>query len=200
MPQNKETTSQIIARDEQVNLRGWLASDCDSFVRWLAQGEWHKFDAPWETFRPAKTAEDEKRNRKWFMQQLTQLQERANVWLSGRAVIATPDNTPLGWVSRYGEKDHSGVCFVGITICEDAFLNRGIGTTALKLWVNYLFTHSDRHKICLETWSLNPRMIQVAKKVGFMSEGCQREMQQWQGEWLDLLHFGLLRAEWQASR
>ncbi|MCP5098363.1 MAG: hypothetical protein GY943_22670, partial [Chloroflexi bacterium] len=63
MGEDTAVTTHIIARDEHVNLRGWLASDCDSFVRWLAQGEWHKFDAPWETFRPAKTAEDEKRNR-----------------------------------------------------------------------------------------------------------------------------------------
>ena len=56
--------------------------------------------------------------------------------------------------------------------------------------------YSDIHRISLDTWSFNPRMIRVAQKLGFVYEGAQREMQQWQGEWLDLLHFGMLRSEW----
>jgi RimJ/RimL family protein N-acetyltransferase len=166
-------------------------------VRWLAQGEWRLFDAPWAEFLPAKTAEDEKRNREWFRQQL----ERGDKsWLGGRAVIATPDNTPLGWVSRYGKQSNPHVCFVGIDICEDTFLNRGLGTEALKLWVDHLFAAPDLHKLCLDTWSFNPRMIRVAEKVGFVYAGRQREMQHWQGEGLDLHHFGMLREEWQGSR
>jgi len=142
------------------------------------------------------TAEDEERNREWFMQQLKGGDES---WLNKRAVIATPDNTPLGWVSRYGEKDNPHVWFVGIDICEDTYLNLGLGTEALRLWVDHLFAISDVHKLGLDTWSFNPRMIRVAEKVGFVYEGRQREMRQWQGEWLDLLHFGILREEWQGT-
>lgn len=192
MSKDKDVTLHIIARGERVILRGWLANDCDHFVRWLAHGEWRLFDAPWEEFRTAMTAEDEKRNREWFMQQLKGGDES---WLNKRAVIATPDNTPLGWISRYGEKENPHVCFVGIDICEDAFLNRGLGTEALRLWVDYLFAISDVHKLGLDTWSFNPRMIRVAEKVGFVYEGRQRDMRYWQGEWLDLLHFGILREE-----
>ena len=35
-------------------------------------------------------------------------------------------------------------------------------------------------------------------KVGFLYEGAQRQMIQWQGEWLDLIHFGMPRSEWKA--
>jgi RimJ/RimL family protein N-acetyltransferase len=197
MSKDKDAALHIIARGERVILRGWLASDSDPFVRWLAHGEWRLFDAPWEGFRTAMTPEDEKRNRTWFAQQLRRGDES---WLGGRAVIATPESTPLGWVSRYGEKDNPNVCFVGIDICEDAYLNRGLGTEALKLWVGHLFGTLDLHKIGLDTWSFNPRMIRVAEKVGFVYEGRQREMRHWQGEWLDLVHFGILREEWQGSR
>ena len=189
MPRDEDAGLNIIARDERVMLRGWLASDCGCFVRWWAHGEWRLFDAPW--------AEDEERDQEWFMQQL---QGREGSWLNRRAVIATPDNTPIGWVSRYGEGENPHVCFVGIDICEDAFLNCGLGTAALKLWVDHLFAVSDVHKIGLDTWSFNPRMIRVAKKVGFVYEGRQREMRHWQGEWLDLLHFGILREEWQGGK
>ena len=116
------------------------------------------------------------------------------------AVIATLDNQPLGWVNRYSFRDNPLIWLVGIDICEDDFLNRGCGTEALRLWVDYLFAHSDYHKICLDTWSFNPRMMHVAEKIGFVYEGCQREMQFWQGQWLDLVHYGLLREEWEAGR
>jgi RimJ/RimL family protein N-acetyltransferase len=40
-------------------------------------------------------------------------------------------------------------------------------------------------------------MIRVAEKAGFVYEGVEREMVQWQGKWLDLIHFGVLRQEWE---
>jgi RimJ/RimL family protein N-acetyltransferase len=38
--------------------------------------------------------------------------------------------------------------------------------------------------------------MRVAEKVGFVREGAERELMQWQGEWLDRVHFGMLRKEW----
>jgi len=116
------------------------------------------------------------------------------------AVIAILENIPLCWVNRYRFIDNPLIWFVGISICKDDFLNRGYGSEALTLWVNYLFAYCDYHKLCLDTWSFNPRMMKVAEKLGFIPEGCQREMQFWQGEWLDLLHYGMLREEWEARR
>ncbi len=76
-----------------------------------------------------------------------------------------------------------------ITTKNMNYLNRGYGTEALKLWVNHLFANSEYHKLCLDTWSFNPRMMRVAEKVGFIPEGFQRHMQFWEGEWLDFMHF-----------
>ncbi len=50
------------------------------------------------------------------------------------------------------------------------------------------------------TYSFNPRMIRVAEKLGFMHEGTEREVINWQGEWLDRLCFGILRKEWEERR
>ncbi len=86
---------------------------------------------------------------------------------------------------------------IGVVIFEDEYLSKGFGTEALQLWINYLFTHSDEHRLGLDTWSFNQRMLHVAEKLGFQLEGSQRELQFWQGQWLDLVHFGLLREEWE---
>lgn len=191
MSKDKGLALQFITSGNLVILRGWLANDCDHFVRWWIHGEWQRFDAPWEGI-----AEDEKHDREWFMGQLNRGDKS---WLNKRAVITTLDNIPLGWVSRYAEKMNPHVWFVGIDICEDTYFDRGLGTEALRLWVDHLFAISDIHKLGLDTWSFNPRMIRVAEKVGFAFEDRQRKMRRWQGEWLDLLHFGLLREDWQRN-
>jgi len=195
--QDKDSALSITACGYYVILRDWLASDVEPFIRWLSQGEWRLFDAPWEGLRSETTPEQAKRDREWFARQL---EDEDKTWLKNRAVIATANNLPLGWVSRYGEKDNPRVCKVGIDICEDAYLNRGLGTEALRLWVKHIFSTSDVHKVALETWSFNPRMIRAAEKAGFVREGCQREIQEWQGEWLDLVQFGILREEWEERR
>lgn len=197
MSQDRDAPLSIAACGYYVILRDWLASDVEPFIRWLSQGEWRLLDAPWEGYRSETTPEQAERDRKWFAKQL---EDENRTFLKRRAVVATANNHPLGWVSRYGEQDNPHVCMVGIDICEDAYLNRGLGQEALQLWVDHIFGTSDVHKVGLETWSFNPRMIRVAEKAGFVREGCQREIRQWQGEWLDLVQFGLLREEWEERR
>jgi RimJ/RimL family protein N-acetyltransferase len=115
------------------------------------------------------------------------------------AIIAVIENKPLGWVNRYVEKRFPDSWLVGIDICEDEYLNRGIGTEALRLWVDYLFANSDIHRIGFATYSFNPRMRRVAQKLGFTYEGTDREIIRWQNKWVDRLHFGILRQEWEQT-
>ena len=114
--------------------------------------------------------------------------------------MAASDGTALGKVNRYSRGSQKHEWCVGIDICEDDYLNRGLGTEALRLWIDYLFANSEIHRLALETWSFNPRMTRVAEKVGFHFEGRLREAQEWQGEWLDKLQFGMLRSEWEGAR
>lgn len=39
--------------------------------------------------------------------------------------------------------------------------------------------------------------MRVAEKLGFVYEGAQRELVEWQGKRLDLVHYGMLRREWE---
>jgi RimJ/RimL family protein N-acetyltransferase len=43
-------------------------------------------------------------------------------------------------------------------------------------------------------------MVRVAKRVGFVFEGAERDVVCWQGEWLDKLHFSILRSEWEDGK
>jgi hypothetical protein len=63
-----------------------------------------------------------------------------------RADIALKDNTPIGWVNRHANDCFPVVWYIGIVICKDSLLNKGLVMQALGDWVNYLFQHYGTHK------------------------------------------------------
>ncbi|MBN1485589.1 MAG: GNAT family N-acetyltransferase [Chloroflexia bacterium] len=189
----KAAATSIVAAGDLVVLRDHRPSDADHFIRWRGQGEWREYDAPWEqTFSP-RTAEEIAEVKERFRERCEQ--ERP-VPRTG-AVITTPEDKPLGWVNRYANERFPDTWYVGIDICEDDHLNQGLGTQVLQLWVDYLFGNSEIHRIALDTWSFNPRMMRVAEKLGFVYKGAQRELIEWQGQRLDFVHYGMLRREWE---
>ncbi len=188
--------SNVFISGNRVFLREFVPSDLDAFVRWHTQGEWRQFDAPWEESQQSLTESQQTKVRQRF------LEACAEETLAPRksAIITTRKGEPIGWVIRHAQERFHDAWMVGIDICEDRFLNGGLGTEALRLWVDYLFANSNIERIGLDTWSFNQRMIRVAEKVGFMREGSGRRMKQWQGQWLDWVHFGMLREEWEQQQ
>lgn len=185
----------VIASGCNIILRDRLSSDVDAFIRWPTHGEWRLLDAPWQGVRTSLTPEEEAR-----------LREQSSAYRAEQtsprkmAIIAMKDKRPLGWINRYSEPHSPDTVMVGINICEDDALNRGFGTEALGLWIGHLFSDSGIHRLGFDTWSFNPRAMHVAERVGFVHEGTQREVLRWEGQWLDLVHFGMLRTEWEARR
>ena len=155
------------------------------------------FDAPWEenefsTMTPEEIEAYRERSRARG--------PRETEFPRKMAIITTTEGKPLGWVNRYAKEEYPDVWYVGIDICEDDYLGRGFGTEALGLWIDYLFQHSDVHRIGLETWSFNPRMKRAAEKAGLVYEGTEREVREWQGQRLGFVRYGLLRRDWLAGR
>jgi RimJ/RimL family protein N-acetyltransferase len=180
----------------RLRLRDDLPTDVDAFLRWQIQGQWRLFDAPWEGVRTTYTQAEQAQYRQRFLEKLAEELPSPRK----RAVIVLLDDKPIGWVIRYGEERSPQTWMVGIDICEDDRLEQGLGTEALSLWVDYLFANSIVHRLGLDTWSFNLRMMHVAEKLGFIPEGAQRQVLQWQGEWLDLVHYGMLRDEWENGK
>jgi RimJ/RimL family protein N-acetyltransferase len=186
----------VLARGKLVFLRDGLPSDAEHYLRWQFNGEWRWFDAPWDEGLTSMTPEEAEAYRERFRASCRQEPDLPRK----RAIIVAIEGKPLGWVNRYAKEDYPDVWYVGIDICEDDYLGRGFGTEALGLWIDYLFQHSEVHRIGLDTWSFNPRMKRAAEKSGLVYEGAERELREWQGQRLGLVHYGLLRREWLAGR
>jgi RimJ/RimL family protein N-acetyltransferase len=183
----------VITTGRKVILRTGHVSDIDVYMSWMKGGEWLKYDAPWETdFKSLEVARE--RFIEKFLADSSLPFKRAII--CAKAEI----EKPIGWLNRYDEKRFPDAWLIGIDICEDDYLNKGFGTEAFKLWIDYLFSNSDVHRLGFNTYSFNERMVRVGEKLGFTHEGTDREVVFWQNKWIDRLHFGLLRKEWDSLR
>ncbi|WP_256840841.1 GNAT family N-acetyltransferase [Ornithinimicrobium cryptoxanthini] len=86
------------------------------------------------------------------------------------------------------------------TLIGPAGRDRGLGTEAARLLMDYAFTHLPLHRIDLEVYAFNPRAQRVYEKVGFVVEGRRREALQFDGQRVDAIIMGLLRSDWDAPR
>jgi RimJ/RimL family protein N-acetyltransferase len=177
-------------RGRLVRLRPTVESDLADYERWNVPGlkAW-KFDGPWYG---------------WGLDKVIACRRK---WLAGdrrppyhRLEIDVVDRGHAGWVTAYVHADDPHMTEAGIVIVDDSLWNRGLGTEAFGLWVDYLFPAFNLTRLGLSTWSGNPRMIRVGEKLGFVVEGRIRNGCEVRGRFFDRVKMGLLRDEWQARR
>ncbi|MFI8461292.1 GNAT family N-acetyltransferase [Kitasatospora sp. NPDC085464] len=72
---------------------------------------------------------------------------------------------------------------------------RGIGTAAQRLLVDYLFAHSPVMRLEADTETGNHAEQRALEKCGFTREGVQRALTFRDGQWRDVVRYGLLRTD-----
>ena len=95
----------------------------------------------------------------------------------------------IDWKNRVGN--------AGIAIGEKEYLNKGFGTEAMELLVEYGFTTLNLNRIQLEVYKFNVRALNSYKKVGFKEEGARRKAIYVNGEYHDSVIMGILKDEWE---
>ncbi|MBT2510640.1 GNAT family N-acetyltransferase [Streptomyces sp. ISL-98] len=78
--------------------------------------------------------------------------------------------------------------------------DRGLGTEACRLIVRHGFERLGLNRIALGVYDFNPRARRAYKKVGFVSEGIEREALLHEGEWIDAMYMSILAREWAVHR
>ena len=89
--------------------------------------------------------------------------------------IVLNDGTLIGNVSLMNLNLISGTASLGIFIGEEENRNKGYGTEAMKLLVDYGFNILRLHNIDLSVFSFNERAIKSYEKVGFKEYGRRHE-------------------------
>ncbi|MGW2391145.1 GNAT family N-acetyltransferase [Streptomyces lydicamycinicus] len=80
-----------------------------------------------------------------------------------------------------------------IALVPDA-TDRGIGSEATRLLLDYAFDRVGLHRVQLEVYDYNPRARRAYEKCGFEVEGRLREALYWDGAWHDVLVMAALRS------
>lgn len=74
--------------------------------------------------------------------------------------------------------------------------NRGLGTEATNLFIDYLFQHTALRELTLSVFDFNSRAKHVYEKVGFVVESIDKDELEYEGEWIDSLNMLLTREVW----
>jgi [ribosomal protein S5]-alanine N-acetyltransferase len=85
-------------------------------------------------------------------------------------------------------------CTLGYELAASAW-GEGLMGEALVRVLAWGFEQMQLHRVEAMIHPRNEASIKLARKLGFVHEGCAREAGYWLGAHQDLLHFGLLRTE-----
>jgi RimJ/RimL family protein N-acetyltransferase len=136
-------------------------------------------------------------------QSLARLQAEydANVSKGGRdgtGFAIEADGQCIGQCALFQFDDVAHTCALGITIGDKAYWGRGYGTDAVRLLLDYAFRLRNIWRVYLTVNSTNERAIRAYRRCGFVEEGRLRAHVWSDGKYIDLVHMGILRDEWEA--
>ncbi|ELZ81400.1 protein N-acetyltransferase-like protein [Haloferax larsenii JCM 13917] len=77
---------------------------------------------------------------------------------------------------------------------------QGYGTEAVSCLVEYVFRNVDCHGVHAAAFDFNEGSRALLEGLGFTEEGRFREARFVDGSYVDVVHFGLLRREWEARQ
>jgi RimJ/RimL family protein N-acetyltransferase len=104
----------------------------------------------------------------------------------------------VGWINvSKGDPRHGNFSF-GISIYPE-HRRHGFAEDAIRLILNYGFYELRLHKCNSECLAINIESVQLHKKLGFQEEGRRRSMIFMEGEYHDIVLFGLLAEEFSNS-
>lgn len=106
---------------------------------------------------------------------------------------------PIGNCGLHSVSHRHGTATLCIAIGEKDCWNRGYGTEAVYLVLDYAFTVLELHNVMLTVYSDNPRAIRAYEKAGFRLFGRRREARRLAGQLHDELYMDALATEFRDS-
>jgi RimJ/RimL family protein N-acetyltransferase len=112
-------------------------------------------------------------------------------------LVIEAEGTLIGTMSlRNTENLPSRSATFGIIIGDPGYLDRGYGTEASMLLLDYAFAVLGYHKVNLDLFEYNARALAMYEKLGFVVEGRRRENHWSRGRFWDDILMGVTAEEW----
>ncbi len=115
------------------------------------------------------------------------------------AIRRLEDNVLIGYLEIDDILWTHGTAWLGIGIGDRAHWGQGYGSEALQLALKFAFHELNLYRVQATVFDYNPRSQTMFKKAGFQQEGSFRDFLNRDGQRHDMLLYGLLRHEWEAT-
>jgi ribosomal-protein-alanine N-acetyltransferase len=172
-----------VLRGELVNLRAVDRHDAGDIYRWLNNPDVMRY---WGL--PSSTPS------------LTEVQRQIEIWLDleatlGRPVCLVIENLEvevIGFISLGEYIRDSRSTELSLLIGETSYWSKGFGTDALQTVVDTCFDDWNLRRLWARSEAFNERAHRLFKHCGFVHEATLRDASFFEGEYHDVLVFGLL--------
>ena len=139
---------------------------------------------------------------------VTEIGRRIEGWLDAEVRLGRPtalvaetlDGVPVGLVVLAEENAVARSVAVSLLVGDSARWGQGIGTDILRTTLAICFDAWGFHRVWLRAEAANDRAHRLYLAVGFVHEGTLRQASFIDGQFADLLVFGLLADEYHNSR
>ena len=172
---------------ERVRLRALEREDINTLTRWMNDPEVRDNLL---VFAPISTHAEER----W----LEGLLDRSDDYVFGVEALVEGKWRHVGNVGLHGIDRHHRRAEIGIVIGEKDAWGMGYGSEAMALMMRFAFHELGLHRIELEVFETNLRALKTYRALGFVEEGVRRESIFKGGRFIDALHMGVLRPEFDA--
>lgn len=173
-------------KGKSVLLRPVRRSDISYFLKWFNDPEVIQY---LELYLPMTEMYEEK-----FIEELGTTRAKSDVILVIEAIEGA-STRPIGNCGLHEINPKDRKATFGIVIGEKDYWSKTYGTEAARLMINYGFQQLNLHRISSSAFGFNERSIKFHKKVGFREEGRLLQAIFKNGQYHDLVLFGILREE-----
>ena len=116
------------------------------------------------------------------------------------AIVLHNGDTLIGNIGLFDVDNISRKATIGLFIGEAEHRNKGYGSEALRLMLNFGFKTLNLHNIMLNVHSDNEAGISCYKKVGFREFGRRRESKFKNGQYIDVVHMDILDSDFYRNK
>lgn len=180
---NEPAKHQPLLRGDEILLRPLVKADAQAMFRSLADQEVARLTGTHQTFDFA---------------DVERFCERSRHQLDRYDYVICDRNDPtaaLGEVVLNDIDDENRCANFRGSLYAQAFFNRGMGSEAIVLLMDFAFNELALNRVELEVFEFNSRAIRVYEKIGFKHEGRKRQVLRWDGEYFDALVMGLVATD-----
>ncbi len=110
-------------------------------------------------------------------------------------ILEKENSRPIGLAGLRNIDGFNGTARLSVLIGDSADRGGGCGSAAVRLLLQHAFDYMGLRRVNLSVLAGNEPALRMYAKLGFVEEGRERGAQLRGGEYLDRLHFGLLKEE-----